>query len=436
MHSAESSTDPRSGATTLRDRAATVCAVPGAVAFLCVGALSILPASVSGQREDPVGDHTYACERGELPSCTVLGLIYETGAGGTRDLARALTLYDRACEGRLPEACLRSALLEERIATGRDTLPGDEFHRVGRIADAETGGPIAHAVVSLPQIGLRVMADSAGFINLGRLRGGTYEVVATTVGHGRIEAELPSPWDSEFLLLMDREVPVESNRLGSVLGRVTDEGGVDGLANVEIEVNGSSARGTLTDPSGRFQLTDLDPGAIELTFSSLGFAERSVTVTIEPGRTVEVYVGLAPEAIELEPIEVLVGSSYLERSGFYRRARSAHGTQMTRREIEELDPQQTTDLFWRAPRVTVQRGPFGTRLASRRRVNVSGGPCRLRVYLDGVPVHDFDPETIRPEDLAGVEVYEGPSVPIEYRGLVDPDGVSPCGVVLFWTRRR
>jgi TPR repeat protein len=34
-----------------------------------------------------------ACHRGELLSCNVLGLMYETGAGGVPDQVRAADLY-------------------------------------------------------------------------------------------------------------------------------------------------------------------------------------------------------------------------------------------------------------------------------------------------------------------------------------------------------
>ena len=84
---------------------------------------------------------------------------------------------------------------------------------------------------------------------------------------------------------------------------------------------------------------------------------------IEPGRTVEVVAALSLQPVELEPISVSVGSGYLERSGFYRRARSAWGTQLTRQDLEVIEPEQVSDLLWRAPGVAAERGPRGTRVA-------------------------------------------------------------------------
>ena len=42
-----------------------------------------------------------------MEGCANLGLIYVNGQGVTRDVARALSLYQQACEGGLVEVCAR-----------------------------------------------------------------------------------------------------------------------------------------------------------------------------------------------------------------------------------------------------------------------------------------------------------------------------------------
>ena len=51
--------------------------------------------------------HSRQCADGELASCSLLGLIYETGVAGIMDLDRAQALYKRACEGNIEAACRR-----------------------------------------------------------------------------------------------------------------------------------------------------------------------------------------------------------------------------------------------------------------------------------------------------------------------------------------
>ncbi len=47
------------------------------------------------------------CRRGNAASCTRLGLMHERGEGVAKDLSRAATLYDKACQGADVPACSR-----------------------------------------------------------------------------------------------------------------------------------------------------------------------------------------------------------------------------------------------------------------------------------------------------------------------------------------
>ncbi|MEE2896978.1 MAG: carboxypeptidase regulatory-like domain-containing protein [Gemmatimonadota bacterium] len=367
-------------------------------------------------------------------SCNVLGLMYETGAGGIQDLGRAAGLYRRACDRGITAGCIRLELIR------RSEPPvqlADGSRRFGWVADSETGAPIGEAIVDVPRLGLRAVADEAGRVPLGRLPRGRHVIVAQRTGYEALRGELPVPWDTEFLILLEATALPDPTALGRLFGRVTEPGGVDGLADVEIAVEGSTPTRVLSDAQGRFTLTGLEPGPVELRFTRLGYAPRTTTLTVQPGRTVEVHLSMSVRPIELEPIQVLVGSGYLERNGFYRRARSARGRRFTHPDIESIAPRLLSDLFWRTPGVTVQQGQRGARIVSSRPSFSTGDgrPCPLRPYLDGIPMFDWDPDLVLPGDLEGVEVYQGSGTPIEYRNLLDPDGTSPCGVLLIWTRR-
>ena len=401
--------------------------LPSVVLLLALGA----PASA--QRPDPQTMLADACEFGELQSCGVLGLIYETGAGGVRDVGRALDLYERACAREVAAACVRLGLVTENPP---GSLPEDPFVRVGRVADAENGAPLANALIELPGLDLRAIADPEGRVELGRLPRGTHRIVVRRFGYEEVVGELPVPWEGEFLLLMYQELTEESPTLGSVFGQVTDAASGTPLANVEVTLLAPNPVRTLTNPEGRFSFGGVAPGEAEVRLSLLGYGERRTDLDVQAGRTVEVHATLSVQPIELEPIEVTVGSPYLDRSGFFRRARSGAGYLLTRRDLQAMNLLRVSEVFSRVPGVFAEQTRIGMQVVTRREMGRDRpGPCQLRPYLDGMPMPDWDIDQVRPDDLEGVEVHQGLAAPIEYRNLTNPDGTHPCGVVLIWTTR-
>lgn len=399
---------------------------------LVMALLGVLAGSLAGQDVERM--HRRACAEGEPAGCTILGLMYETGAGGTRDLARAVSLYQRACDRGLMVACTRLELISRG---GADIPVDDGFRRFGHVADAETGEPISEAIVDLPELGLHAITDEWGRVELGRLVRGRHRIVTQRAGYDTLDGELPVPWNADFLILLYRSAATSRVARGRIVGRITEAGGSEGLSDVDVTVLSPAPVRALSDLGGRFSLQDVEPGSVEVRFTRLGYTPRTATLMIQAGRTLEVHVSMSVQPIELEPIEVIVGSGYLERSGFYRRTGSTWGSRFSRRDVDAIDPKLLSDLLWRAPGVTVQHGRSGARAVSRRRV-VTGGDdraCHLRPYLDGMPMFDWDIDLVLAEDLEGVEVYQGLGAPIEYRNLIDPDGTHPCGVLLIWTRR-
>jgi hypothetical protein len=159
-------------------------------------------------------------------------------------------------------------------------------------------------------------------------------------------------------------------------------------------------------------------------------------VAVEAGATLELRASLSTQAIELEPIEVVVVSGYLHRSGFYQRSGHSIGTQFARSDLDRIDPMVVSEILTRVPGVAVLQTRRGVvPITSRAGGPVGQGDCRLRPYLDGMAMFEWNIDDVLPDDLEAIEVYHGPSVPVEYARLVDPDGHYPCGVVLLWTTR-
>lgn len=380
------------------------------------------------------------CESGELVHCPVAGLIYETGAAGRRDVPRAEGLYQRACSREVEAGCRRLEILEKddwRAASE------DEAVRIGYVADAYDGAPIGGAVVRIRGIAgvgeRRSISDPDGRVILDPLPSGRHRVDVVRGGYTQATGEIPVPWDTDFLILLDKTSEVEEadSGVGRIYGRVTEEGSDAGVGEVDIRVLGdATTTRVVSGRDGRFQLSGLEPGPVVVELTRLGYEPRTTTVTVQPGRTVELQAAMSQQPIELPPIEVTVSSAYLERTGFYRRAGILPGEQLTYRDIERMSVSSIGDVLRRTAGITVQSVQIGwgtMAVSNRRPYGQANGRCALQPYYNGTPTVDYEVELVPPDELEAIEVYLGPNVPPEYMDQRSSSG-SSCGVILIWTR--
>ena len=368
-----------------------------------------------------------ACEGGFLVGCTNLGLMYETGAGVTQDIARANGLYQVACEGGELLGCAGLGGVEQ---TGGAT-PAERFAKSGRVGDPESGELLGETIVEVPELGIRVISDALGRIELTDLPRGRYSLLAEHAGYDVTGGELEVPGDPEFFVFMSRADLDDPRAPGRVSGRVTEDGRNRALSNVDIMVQGRTQMRTLSNWSGRFNLTDLQPGLTEIRFTRLGYAPRTATLIVQPGRTVELSATMFTEPIELDPIEVTVRSRFLEQSGFYRRAERGRGRQFTRDNLDAIDPYLVSDVLRRVPGIATTfdaLDPNRVYAASRRSRSITLGPCTLSVFIDDVRMFDPDLNQLHPDQIEAMEVYLGVGTPLRYSR-------DSCGAVLIWTRR-
>ena len=73
----------------------------------------MLCSAAAGQTSSPTKSSeeaqrlTSECDQGKYASCVPLGRMYVDGRGVTKDEARAVALFQRACEGGVAEACAK-----------------------------------------------------------------------------------------------------------------------------------------------------------------------------------------------------------------------------------------------------------------------------------------------------------------------------------------
>ena len=372
-----------------------------------------------------------ACEGGMLVGCTNLGLMYEAGVGVTQDVVRAVGLYQVACEGGEQLGC-RSA--QEADPT-RGVWLGNRFYKSGRVGNTETGEALSGVIISVPDLGIQTITDLEGRFQVsGALPNGRYRLKAEHVGYEVLEGEMVVPGRTEFLVLLTPTELGDPNAPGGITGRVTDEGGERGLVAVDVTVLGEAQARAITNQQGRFVLEDLPPGLAEVRFTRLGYAPRTATLIVHPGRTMELSATMFTAPIEIDPISVTVRSRLLEQNGFYRRMESASsGTQFTREEIEAVEPLLASDVLRRVPGFGLefdQANPDIVWAVSRRTTSISLGPCQLPVFIDGIQLFEPDINQIPPEQIEAMEIFHGVSTPVQFR-----DGRNACGAVLIWTKR-
>lgn len=200
---------------------------------------------------------------------------------------------------------------------------------------------------------------------------------------------------------------------------------------------GEAGPGAFSDGLGNFAVRVAE-GTHEIMVGQLGYATRSVEVTVRAGNLIRMEVELATEALELAPIVVEVRSQVLLRAGYYDRlAGGLTGTRITRDRIEDERPRTFSDLFYSVPGIRVLMDANGRAQLRSRRGGGSSFGCETTLYVDGFAVNErmnlranqtqlTDVNILSPNTVEAVEVYVGAATPPQYP--------SRCGVVLVWTR--
>jgi len=401
-------------------------------AYVC-NLLGIMYESGKGVTKDlVVASSLYrrACESGELMGCTNLGLMYEVGIGVALDPARAVGLFRVACEGGQQLSCEQLNKTEFNPGV---TL-SSQLNKVGRVGDAETHEPLSEAIVELPLLGIRTISDARGRFEIENVPLGQHVVQAQRLGYGVLTATLDFPGSSNLVLLLRKGPAGDLDAPGTVEGRVIDGMGNRPLADVDISVLGQRRARTVSNQNGRFRLRNIDPGLVEVRFIRIGYAPRTATLIVQPNRTTEVSATMVTQPIELEAIQVTARPSHLEQNGFFARMEHGRGTLVTPQDMARIDPIIVSDVIReRVPGIRIQYGAGGeARVVTTRAsgLSVENPECVMEIFVDGMRQGDEDLDRYNPEQIQAMEIYQGVSTPIQFTS-----SFNACGVVLLWTRR-
>jgi hypothetical protein len=204
------------------------------------------------------------------------------------------------------------------------------------------------------------------------------------------------------------------------------------LTGARIQLWGSDVMGS-TGESGNFAMAGLPAGTYAVEVRAIGFAPKRVPVTLSSKRPNSVAVVLDERVNTLSSVVVQADRTKLQKdySGFLERSKRGMGRYISEEDILKRSAIATSDVFRTIPsmRVVPNGTGFGYALQGR-------GGCAPDVWVDGMRVFDGATDLdqiVRPNELAGIEVYNGPgTAPAQF---TTGGGGGGCGTVVIWTKR-
>jgi hypothetical protein len=250
----------------------------------------------------------------------------------------------------------------------------------------------------------------------------------------------------------------QTNALGSIRGTAVDPTGriIPDVQVTIIDLN----RATLTTRDGWFAFDSIPSGAHQVRARRAGLEFLMVDLQVLANDVTYADFVMKPLVPELAPVTVRVAASNATGAPaeFTNRMANAQGTYFTAADIEKAHPRGVSDMLRRVPGLLIL--PNGEIYSGRGVVTINSNACAhgMPVYVDRVLVgggSEGDPTSItddalhrkaewlsptaasrsvidgiKPQDIAGIEVYKGPATaPADLAG-----STSSCGEILIWTK--
>jgi hypothetical protein len=309
---------------------------------------------------------------------------------------------------------------------------------VGTVVDSD-GRPIRGAIVFMDEGPSSVTTGAVGAFGLEGITPGEHTLNVRMAGFTprsfrlMFAADDPERRDVGGIMLEAGPDP-----RATLLGQVTGGLGGGPIANAVVELNGT--RVALTDEDGIFLLPDIaiawGPNQLEVHHLQFNDVVDEFWIA-NPDQTLEFYVGLDVEPIELSGIVVETPATLNEirMRPFYERREKGIGHFITHDDIVERDARNFTNALRGIPGVRVEfGGRYGVQVFMTRSPGTRNQCPSPVIYLDGMLIVDNGEEIdlnalVDPEAVEGVELYSGVSMPIEFNR-----SGSTCGIIAIWTR--
>ena len=188
---------------------------------------------------------------------------------------------------------------------------------------------------------------------------------------------------------------------------------------------------------GEWALVGAPLGTRMLEVRAVGYYPEHRAVDVVPGAA-PIRTALLTMKAVLDTVEVTASRLNENRRGFEERRRGGIGRFLTPEDVARRQPIVTSDLFRMVPGMQVERSELGDTQVTMR--GIFSERCTPAVYLDshfmmGLTADDID-GWVKPNEIAGIEIYVGASVPAQFNPGIGAGGLShePCGSIVIWTK--
>jgi hypothetical protein len=216
---------------------------------------------------------------------------------------------------------------------------------------------------------------------------------------------------------------------GRLSGVVLEANTARPLAGAQVSiVDGPQTR---ANARGEWTMTDAPPGTRLLEIRAVGYYPAR--------RAVDVVDSVAPMRVELATFRSVLDTMKISATrtvdmnlvGFQERRRSSVGRFLTPRDIAVRQPFVTSEVFRSVPGLYLDRTMDAEAKVMMR--GVFEDRCEPAIYINGQWMNgltsgDLD-GFIRPNDIAGIEVYMAGQVPARFQ-----PSLGGCGSLVFWTQ--
>ncbi len=172
-----------------------------------------------------------------------------------------------------------------------------------------------------------------------------------------------------------------AQQTGTIVGNVKDKNSGEALIGVNILIKGTNL-GAATDINGNYRITNLTPGKHVLSASYVGYQEKTIDITVQANKSVEVNFELSPQAIQGK--EVLVTAQAKGQLSAINQQLSSNAivNVVSAEKMKELPDANIAESIGRLPGISLQRNA-GEAYA----VVVRGlSPQYNEVTIEGVPM--------------------------------------------------
>ena len=248
-------------------------------------------------------------------------------------------------------------------------------------------------------------------------------------------------------VLLAGAVPTEAQQAQPATLEVIVLSAATGQPIVGADVRVPKVARVVTDRSGIASFPGLQPTAVTVVVSALGYDGRSLTMDLPAGETFSLTIPVEVDPVLLAEVRVGAGPGEIARSrelqDFYRRARfGGTGQYITRAEIDRRRARDLSDLFRMLPGVSLLDTPAGDKPVMESKTSASAelfvdeADCPIQYFVDGspiVPIHDgVLGAEVRLSEIEGIEIYRrGSGVPAKFHRLN-----NSCGVILIWKKEK